>query len=225
MFKTPKTNSRVLVFVLTTITGCASFPVCADIEEVAFQAAFAPFVLNGNPPAGPAPMLATGNFFFDTATVTGGLLPGFNGSEPPGDPGTADVSFKPGQPGQIIITYANGAKVTEPFLSGFSLSQLFQSCGPFADCGWGVGHELTLSQFKAMKDPWALILDGLSGGSDEFSPTVPAVSPGSGFWDVVADANFEVQRVPEPSLLTLLALGLSGLAVVSLSRRRKTTTT
>ena len=219
---TPKMSGRTLS-VLVALLVCVSSRAYADLEEVTFQSGdFNPALLNSTNPGGPAPVAFSGDFFFDTTTVTGGLRSVFDkpGTQPPGAPGTANVSFAAGPAGGLMVTYANGAMLTMPFTSGFSLGNLFDPCGPFGDCAWSVGQVLTLDQFKAAPDPWALILNGVVGITDEFFPFVSAISPGSGHWNVQAMTTFEIHPVPvpEPAMLSLLGLGLVG---VGFMRRRK----
>jgi PEP-CTERM motif-containing protein len=155
----------------------------------------------------------SGYFFFDTSQVTGGLRPVFQRpGAPPGAPGTAVVFFGAGPSGAETITFNNGSALTIPLKSGFSLFADFQApvCGNFDDCFYSVGQVLTLNEFNAAPDPWALIFNGMTGTFGEFFPPLPPGLQGSG--------RFEVNSVPEPATLSLLALGL---ASVGFMRRRK----
>jgi hypothetical protein len=153
----------------------------------------------------------SGYFFFDTSQVTGGLRPVFQIPQPPGGIGTAVVFFGVGPSGAETITFNDGSVRTVPLTSGFSLFGDFQApvCGDFDDCGYRVGQVLTLNQFNASPDPWALIFNGMTGGFVAFFPELPFGLQGSG--------RFEVNSVPEPATLSLLGLGF---AAVGFMRRR-----
>jgi len=205
---------------------CAVFiqTASADIEEVTFQAAAEPSDQFPNP-GGPQPVGLAGTFFFDSTQFTGGLRSVFERPDSPsGAPGTAEVFFQGLPGGSLTTTYANGAVVTIPFSSGFSLHGDFAGpvCAEFDDCFYSVGKVLTLSQFNAAQDPWALIFNGMEGSFGNLLGLVgvPAVPPGQGEWLISGGGSFEVHSVPEPGLLLLLATGLSALGIVRLRRRR-----
>ena len=213
MFRDPskmcqRTLSVVIVAVLA-LSGQAR----AALEEVSFQAGLA--VLPGSPmPGGPVPLTWSGHFFFQTLPVTGALRPvsAWGPGSPPGAPGTADVFFGAGPSGTQTITYSDGSVLATPYTSGFSIFADFPApvCGVFDDCHASVGQVLTLAQFNAAPDPWALVFNGMTGGFGELFPAahVDALFPGSGQWTVEGGGLFEIHSVPEPATLSLLALGL-----------------
>lgn len=214
---------RLLAVLPVAFAACILSPgqAYANLEEVTFATPTGPeHIQSGEtPPGGPVPILITGDFFFNTSTVSGGLQSGFNWSQPPGDPGTANVTFAPGLVGEIVSTYSDGSVLTRPFSSGFALHNLFDACGsPFPDCVWAVGQALTQNQFQSVLDPWALILNGLRGESDEFFSVLPALPPGSGEWDVATVVDFQVHAVPTPPLLTLFGGALVALGIARLRR-------
>ena len=190
----------------------------ADIEEVTFTADGQSADQAPNP-GGPVPVELSGTFFFDTTQFTGGLRPVFElPGSPPGSAGSAQVFFQGLPGGSLTATYSNGSVLTVPFASGFSLFADFEApvCGPFDDCFYSVGTVLTLAQFNASPDPWALVVNGMQGGFGELFPgiDVDAVAPGQGQWLVVGGGHFDVRSVPEPDLLALFAFGLVGLVLV-----------
>ena len=123
-----------------------------------------------------------------------------------------DVSFGAGPSGAVTVTYNDGSTRTAPFTSGFGLGGDVEGpvCGGFQDCFWSVGHVLTLDQFNAAPDPWALISSGMTSNFSAFF--------GLPFVELQGFGSLEVHSVPEPAALSLLALGLAG---VGLMRRRK----
>ena len=190
----------------------------AALEEVTFQASqvfdpSAPFGQLGPVPVG----TVSGYFFFDTSQVTGGLRPVSQvPGAPPGAPGTAEVFFGAGPSGAETITFYDGSVRNMPLTSGFSLFADFEApvCGDFDDCHYTVGQVLTLNQFNAAPDPWALIFNGMNGGFNEFFPELPFGLQGSG--------DFQVRSVPEPATLSLLALGLAGLGFMRRRNKKQT---
>jgi PEP-CTERM motif len=194
------------------VCALLAHPAFADIEEVTFTAdGFS------NPqapsPGGPNPTGFTGTFFFNSLNFTGGLRPVFElPGSPPGSPGSAQVFFPALSGGSLTITYSNGSVQTVPFSSGFSLYADYEApvCGPFDDCHNGVGAILTVAQFNASPDPWALVFNGMTGTFGELFPgiDVPAESPGQGEWQMVGGGSFSARSVPEPASIFLLALGL-----------------
>jgi hypothetical protein len=213
MFTTPsKISPRVLSVVIVTAVAVSS-QARAALEEVTFQAPV-PVVLAG-PTGGPIPLSLSGYFFFDTTQVTGGLRPVFQRPAAPGEPGTASVSFGAGPSGAETIAFSDGSVLTVPLTGGFSLGADYQApvCGNFDDCFYRVGQVLTLSQFNAAADPWALVFNGMRGGFGEF---FPATSVGD--WLLNGGGQFEVRSVPEPAVLVLLLLGFVALGLPRLCR-------
>ncbi|MBV9343955.1 MAG: PEP-CTERM sorting domain-containing protein [Gammaproteobacteria bacterium] len=188
----------------------------AGIMEVTFQGLGGVEVVPGSAvPGGPEPVSISGTFFFNTLSVTGGLLPAFEQpGAAPGQPGTAQVFFGAGPPGTETITYSNGSVLTVPLSSGFALYGDFQAplCGSFDDCHYSVGKILTMNQFQGATDPWALIFNGMNGTFGELFPNeeVSALFPGSGQWTINTSGAFAVRSVPEPgsAVLWLTGLGL-----------------
>jgi hypothetical protein len=213
MFASPsKMYQRILGAVIVAVLALSG-QARAALEEVSFQAGLA--VLPGSPmPGGPVPLTWSGHFFFQTLPVTGALRPvsGWAPGTPPGTPGNEDVFFGAGPSGTQTSTYSDGSVLTTPYTSGFSLFADPQApvCGVFDDCHASVGQVLTLAQFNAAPDPWALVFNGMTGGFGELFPAahVDALFPGSGQWTVEGGGLFEIHSVPEPATLSLLALGL-----------------
>ena len=209
----------LFAFLIASVTAAR-----ADTEEeVSFQAApeYYPFT---PVPGGPVPVAIYGNFFFNTTPASGGLRPVFQvpGSAP-GQAGTAQVFFAPGPSGTLTVDYSNGSVLTTPLTSGFSLYADFPApvCGQFDDCHYSVGQVLTLNQFNAASDPWALVFNGMNGGFGEFFPAleVDALYPGTGQWNIVGGGLFQVRSVPEPGTLGLMVLALA-LAAVGLGGKQ-----
>ena len=221
-----RNNQCALLFLIAVFVGHAG-SVKADTEEVSFQLPTGTLeVVPGSAiPGGPVPIAMSGNFFFSSTDFTGGLRPVFQvPGSPPGAPGSAEVFFAAGPSGTLTVDYSDGSVLTTPLESGFSLYADFEApvCGNFDDCFYTVGHVLTLNQFNASPDPWALILSGMNGGFGEFFPSleIDSLFPGSGQWTIQGSGKFEVSSVPEPSVLSLFALGLGLTAFVRIGRRR-----
>ena len=214
MFPNPsKMYQRTLGVVIVAVLALSS-QARAQLMEVTFQAPGLFIVPGSGNPGGPIPENMTGYFFFNTSTVTGGLrFPFASPGLLPGQPGTVNVSFGAGPSGAITVTYSDGSVLTRPFTSGFGLSgdQGGPVCGFFDDCFYRLGNVLTLSQFNAAPDPWAIVLNGMVGSSTQLFPVpqVDALFPGSGTWGVETGAFLQVHSVPEPTTFSLLALGLA----------------
>lgn len=211
-----RTYQRILAFAIVPVLAL-SHQAHAALEEVTFQASQ---VIDPNAPFGPLGPVTVGSlsgyFFFDTSQVTGGLRPVSQvPGAPPGAPGTAEVFFGAGPSGAETLTLNDGSRLTVPLTSGFSLFADFEApvCGDFDDCHYTVGQVLSLNQFNAAPDPWALIFNGMNGSFNEFFPNVSV-----GEFLLEGSGNFQVRSVPEPGTLSLLGLGLAG---VGFMRRRK----
>ena len=195
-------------------------------EEFSFQLPPGTLELDGaSAPGAPVPGAVYGNFFFNTTPASGGLRPVFErpGSAP-GEAGTAQVFFAPGPSGTLTVDYSDGSVVTAQLTSGFSLYADFEApvCGQFDDCFYKVGKVLTLSQFNAAPDPWALVFNGMNGGFGEFFPALQsdALNLPDGSWTVLSGGRFEVRSVPEPGTLPLLALAVMLTCLSAATRHR-----
>ena len=204
-------KSRILGFAIVPLLALSN-QAHAALEEVTFQA---PQVFDQEAPA-PPPNSISGYFFFDTSQVTGGLRPVSQvPGAPPGAAGTAVVFFGAGPSGAETLTLNDGSVLTVPLTTGFSLSGDFQvpRCGFFDNCQYTVGQVLTLDQFNAAPDPWALVTNGMTGASNGFFPL-------DFTFQLQGSSQFQVRSVPEPTTLSLLGLGLFGVMVRALRRRR-----
>ncbi len=223
-----KNKNHVALCILVLATAAAA-PAAAEEEEVTFSGALGldPAIPN---PTGPVPVYVSGYFFFDSTQIASGGLTSLAASAPtvPGgwgdSPDLVDVQFSVGEAGFETVTYADGGKVTIPYAGVFGFSGgLFDQCGSMGDCaGWTAGHQLTLAQFNASSDPWGLIVDGLSGGSDGFSfHGIPQESGAQPDWLTSAGYHFEVHAVsvPEPGAMPLWVLGFAGLGASAWRRR------
>jgi hypothetical protein len=174
MFPTPwKICQRILGFVIVPLLALSN-QAHAALEEVTFQV---PQLVDLSPPIPPLGPVGVGSlsgyFFFDTSQVTGGLRSVFQVSGvPPGGPGTVSAEFGAGPTGAATITFNDGSVLTVPLTSGFSLVGDYPAmvCGFFDDCNYTLGQALTLNQFNAAPDPWALIFNGMTGSFGEFFP-------------------------------------------------------
>ena len=213
-------KNKQLALAIALFSAALCGPLHAEIEEVTFtdSVGLNPY---SNNPGGPVPVSVSGYFFFDTTQVAYvspitlsadvQTVPGVWGR------GSVDVEFAMGESGFETVTYADGSKVTIPYAGVFGFTGgMFEQCDSLGECsGWTPGRQLTLAQFNAASDPWALIVTGMTGGIDTESYfSLPAEAPGSGLWSVSGGGGFEVEAaaVPEPAMPALLALGLAMLA-------------